>query len=351
MALSYIKVWLLSLSHRMIVLQMKSSSNQVALTDISNIISHIKEKSDYEIRGHEIHQVVKPGTTSIRERALSVSNFCSRNEIEYLTYHSPVPRNECLNFADERSTKKAENLLLDTLMEAELVKKESAIENNVLIVYHLPSVVSLEEIDQLDKEKKCRKLKDSETALSKFIGKHHTYIDKVATITVENVFPKYFASAPRYATINMYHPFELVRLSKYGIGITFDFSHYNIYSNYLAYGKGNRVGDLDRELYGTSAPTWNQCIELFGDSLKQVHINDGRGTDSPGEGLMLGEGEIPVLYTLRKINANCKLRSEATHAEEIVQGTVELVNGHCDKANRQRVALEWLLNNGRDIFY
>jgi hypothetical protein len=337
----------------MIILQLKSSGNEKALSDISSIIFSIKEKWDYRIRGHEIHQVLKSVAPSMRERAHSVSSFCSRNEIDYITYHSLSLRNQGLSLSDERSSEKANNSLLATLMEAELVQKESGLKNKVLIVYHLPSVISLEEIGQLDKEKKYRILADSENVLLKFIKDNGAYFDSFATITVENVFPKYYISGIEYATINMCHPLELVRLSKFGIGITFDLSHYKIYSNYLSHGEGNKIIDLDRRIYGPSAPSWDECIDLFGDSLKQLHINDGKGTGTSGEGLMLGEGEIPIMDILRKIDistsSNCG--SSTNKVERIVQGTVELLSGHLHKAKLQRMGLEWLLLNGRDIFY
>jgi hypothetical protein len=53
--------------------------------------------------------------------------------------------------------------------------------------------------------------------------------------------------------------------------------------------------DLDKQIYGTAAPSWKVCIDIIGECLRQPHINDGRGTYPSGEGLMLGEGEIPVL--------------------------------------------------------
>lgn len=339
----------------MIILQLKSSSNEKALSDISNIIFSIKEKWDYRIRGHEIHQVLKSVAPSVTERADSVSSFCSRNEIDYITYHSLSPRNQGLSLFDERSSEKVNKLLLATLAEAELVQKECGLKNKVLIVYHLPSVISLKEIGQLEKEKKFRTLADSENVLLKFIKDNGAYFDRFATITIENVFPKYYStSGLEYATINMCHPSELVRLSKFGIGITFDFSHYRIYSNCLSHGEGNKIIDLDRRIYGPSAPTWDECIDLFGDSLKQLHINDGKGTDTSGEGLVPGDGEIPIMNILRKIDlsTSCNCSSSENKSERrVVQGTVEILSGHLHKAKLQRMGLEWLLLNGRDIFY
>lgn len=99
-------------------------------------------------------------------------------------------------------------------------------------------------------------------------------------------------------------------------------------------------------LYGSSAPTWDEYIDLFGDSLKQLHINDGKGAGTSGEGLMPGEREIimDIMDILKKIDV-------LTQGERAVQGRVELLNGHLQKAKLQRMGLEWLLLNGRDIFY
>jgi hypothetical protein len=63
-------------------------------------------------------------------------------------------------------------------------------------------------------------------------------------------------------------------------------------------GTGNRVADLDRQIYGTIIPSWKDCIDLLGSSLIQLHINDGKDTDSLGEGLFPTEGEIPLQQIL-----------------------------------------------------
>jgi hypothetical protein len=52
----------------------------------------------------------------------------------------------------------------------------------------------------------------------------------------------------------------MIRLREYGIKVTLDLSHYQIYSNYMLYGTGNQVGDLDRQIYGTIIPSWKNCI-------------------------------------------------------------------------------------------
>ena len=64
----------------------------------------------------------------------------------------------------------------------------------------------------------------------------------------------------------------------------------------------NRGGDLDRETYG-SAPSWNDCISILGNSLVQLHINDAKGFDASGEGLRLKMGEIPIVDILNIVNS------------------------------------------------
>jgi hypothetical protein len=79
----------------LIILQLKSAQNESALPDMETIISHIKHEFGYKIRGHEVQQIQRNmESLSLKQRAPLVSNFCSKNDIEYLTYHDPVPRNE-----------------------------------------------------------------------------------------------------------------------------------------------------------------------------------------------------------------------------------------------------------------
>lgn len=281
---------------------------------------------------------------SLRQRALLVSDFCSKNDIEYLTYHVPVPRNEGRSLSDARSHKIASDLILATIMEAKMVHEECRFENKIVIVHHLPSVISLDEIPYLNKEHKFKILENAEKNLLDFYMRNSEYFGSFCTLTLENVFPKYFTNGNNYATANMFHPLEMIRLRNYGIKLTFDFSHYNIYSNYLSYGKDNLVGDLDRQIYGMNAPSWNECIDLFADSLIQLHINNGKGTDFSGEGMNLLEGEIPIIAILRYIEYG---RREGG----VVQATVELKEGHLYNGKHQAGAAEWLLVNAMDIFY
>jgi hypothetical protein len=329
----------------MIVLQLKSSPGEKPLVGMHNIISFIKEKWGYRIRGHEIYQRSNFGKSTVNDRARAVSSFCSKNDIEHITYHAPILRNEGQSLLVERSNDKANDSLLATLREAELVHTECGLRHRVTIVYHLPSVISFKQIPNLNKVLKFKILQNSELDFLEFQDRKRDYFESFATLTVENVFPKYFTTGSKYSTINMFHPLELIRLSEFGIGVTFDFSHYNIYRSCLAFRNGNAILDLDKQIYGTTAPSWEGCINIFGKSLRQLHINDGTGTSPAGEGLMLGEGEIPVLPVLRHIHYGLLKKTERT-----IQGTIELVNGHLDEGKIQRRALEWLLSNAGDIF-
>jgi hypothetical protein len=330
----------------MIVLQLKSSHDEHALSDISNIISSIKNKHGYRIRGHEIHQNPADSERSIKQRAHTISSFCLKNDIEYITYHAPILRDQLKKILDdERSCEKAKDSLLATLREAELVYNECAFKDKVVIVYHLPSVISLEEIHYLNKELKFKILEKAEQYLLDFNEQNRSYFESFAMLTVENVFPKYYGNGLNYSTINMFHPLEIIKLNKSGINMTFDLSHYNIYSGYLSHGSRNDVADLDRQIYGFPAPSWIQCIDIFGDSLRQLHINDGRAADASSEGLMLGEGDIPVIPILRYIHD----RTEKNEGR-IMQGTIEIVDGHLNNSKLQNKALEWLLVNATDLF-
>ena len=75
----------------MIILQLKSVQEKDALANISSIMSYIYEKYGYVIKAHEIQQlqsnIDKTGTA---ERVNIVSSFCAKNEIDYLTYHIPI---------------------------------------------------------------------------------------------------------------------------------------------------------------------------------------------------------------------------------------------------------------------
>jgi hypothetical protein len=342
----------------LIILQLKSTQEESALSDISNVLSQLKKEHGFKIRGHEIHQTrINMDRRSLKERALKVSSFCSRNEMEYLTYHVPIPRNEGQGHFAERSHKQADEMILATLREAEMVFENTELEDRVVIVYHLPSVIGLNEITHLNSNMKFKILENAERHLLEFYRRNCHYFSRFAIFTLENVFPKYYTSTETFSTINMFHPMEMIRLREHGIATTFDLSHYNIYSNYLLYGKGNVVGDLDRQIYGPRAPSWSECIDLFGDSLLQLHISGGEGTDSSGEGLNLTDGEIPVIPILTYIKygtvSNRQVRYARPHDaidDRVIRATIELREGHLCGGKLQRMAVEWLLTYAENIF-
>jgi hypothetical protein len=343
----------------LLILQLKSTQDESAFSDLNKILLQIKDEFGYKIRGHEVHQTKRNmDRLSLKERALMVSNFCSKNEIEYLTYHVPVFRNEGQGLIDERTDKQADDSILATLNEAEMVFDEAGIEDKVAIVHHLPSVIGSDEIPHLNSYQKFQILENAERHLLDFYRRNSNYFSSFAIFTLENVFPKYFTTTENYATINMFHPIEMIRLREHGIGVTFDLSHYNIYSNYLTYGKGNLVGDLDRQIYGPRAPSWNECIDLFGNSLSQLHISGGKGADSSGEGLILTDGEIPVIAILTYIKyrniSNGQVGYARTHNardDRVIRATIELKEGHLYGGKLQRTAVEWLLTNADNVFY
>ena len=96
---------------------------------------------------------------------------------------------------------------------------------------------------------------------------------------------------------------------------------------------------MDREIYA-SAPSWNECIRILGNSLVQLHINDAKGFDGSGEGLRLKMGEIPIIDILNIVNSSGR----------VIQGTIEVSNGHLYKGRLQTEAAEWLLTNARHVF-
>jgi hypothetical protein len=295
---------------------------------------------------------------TLRERALKVSSFCSRNEIEYLTYHVPASRNEGQGLFAERSYKQTDEAILATLNEVEMVHEQCGLEEKVVVVHHLPSVIGSDEIPRLDSDLKFQILGNAERHLLDFYRRNSNYFSRFAIFTLENIFPKYFTSTETYATINMFHPIEMIRLREHGIAVTFDLSHYNIYSNYLLYGKGNVVGDLDRQIYGPRAPSWNECVDLFGDSMLQLHVSGGKGADSLGEGLKLTDGEIPVIPILTYIEYGNFSNGQVSYArtrdaskdDRVIRATIELREGHLYGGKLQRMAVEWLLKHAENLF-
>jgi sugar phosphate isomerase/epimerase len=225
-----------------------------------------------------------------------------------------------------------------TVEEAEAVRKEAGLHKPV-IVFHLTSYVHSNELPPTWEAK----LALLEKAEHEFIA---LYRDLAAagscTLAVENTYPRYKSDGS--ANIGPFHPAELVRLARHGFATTLDLAHYQLYSNYLKYGHGNTVGDLDRRHYGL-APGWDECAKILGDSLVQLHISDAKGADIKGEALPLGKGEIPVAEALQAIN-----NSNNTAGRKTVLGTLELGGGHLDGARLQLQGAKWLMENARKVF-
>jgi sugar phosphate isomerase/epimerase len=322
----------------LIVLQLKSAQEHAALDNISRIIKEVRKDHDYRIRGHEIHQVAGVmRRTPLAERAKMVSSFCAANELEYISYHAPIlyPGD---NIWDEKRRGKVIESIKVTVEEAEAVCKEAGLHKPV-IVFHLTSYVPMDELPPTWEAK----LALLEKAEHEFIALYRELAGS-CTLAVENTYPRYKPDGS--ANIGPFHPAELVRLARYGFATTLDLAHYQLYSNYLKYGRhDNAVGDLDRRHYGL-APGWGECAKILGGSLVQLHISDARGADIKGEALPLGKGEIPVAAALKAINDT----NNSPAGGRTMWGTLELGGGHLDGARLQLQGAKWLLKNVPEVF-
>lgn len=314
----------------MIILQLKSIQDEAALAGISSIIKALDADYGYKIRGHEIHQTrgVMANTT-LNERVEMVSRFCTRNELTHLAYHAPI-LGRGQNIWEETWKDKVRESLALTIEEASRVRKEAGIPSKAIVVFHLTNYLQLHKLPRTIEEK-LRLFKDAEREFLEFAGTQPT---EGCILAVENVFPRHDGD---YASIGPFHPKELVRMEKHGIKTTLDLAHYQLYSNYLREGTGNVVGDIDRMAYG-QAPSWGQCLKILGGSLALLHISDASGYTLKGEGLALGQGEIPLSLLLKLAGS---LRT--------VQGTLELVDGHLDNGRLQLEGAKWLLQNASDV--
>jgi len=318
----------------LIVLQLKSAQDPVAVDNISRIIKVIYDEYGYRIRGHEIHQVSGVmRRTSLAERIEMVSRFCTKNEIECLTYHAPILGSGD-NIWNAKRREKVKDSIRVTAREAETVCKEAGGMQKPVVVFHLTSYVPLQELAATWEVKSAL----LERAGQEFLAFYKEELENSScTFAVENTYPRYKADS---ASVGPFHPAELVRLAKHGVATTLDLAHYYLYSNYVKYGQGsNLVGDLDRQHYGP-APGWLECVKILGDSLVQLHISDARGMDIQGEALPLGEGEIPVAEVLDVINS----------AGRTVRGTLELGRGHLNGARLQMEGAKWLMENVPEVF-
>ena len=341
----------------MIILQLKSTQNINSLEDISSIIGYLYNKHNYKIRGHEIQQInsnIEKMTTV--ERANIVSSFCSKHELDYLTYHTPFLVNGAsfYYYDDIKWHQKVADSILITIKEAEKVYSDANLKHRIIIVFHVIGFIPKQDVQLLTKETKSKVVKRLESSLIDYFysnninniisnldqsinEQQHYYL-----LAVENSYPK--PSTNSRQLIGLYHPIELLELNKkYNIKVTLDLSHYQIYSNYLLYGKGNTVGDIERQIYGSHVTSWKNCINMLGSSLVQLHISDAKGIDRNGEGLPIKEGEIDIVGILNQINS-------LEEGRKIIQGTIELKEGHLHNGKLQKQSADWLLTNVRDSF-
>jgi hypothetical protein len=288
------------------------------------------------------------------ERANIVSSFCSKHELDYLTYHIPFLENGPIfyYYDDVKWYQKLANSILITIKEAEKVYSDASLKHRVIIVFHVMGFIQKQNVPILTIETKSKVVKRLKSSLINCLYRDNiiSSVDQqnineqnhCHLLAVENGYPKPFTSS--HQLIGLYHPAELLELSKKcNIKVTWDLSHYQIYSNYLLYGKGNALGDLERQIYGFRAASWKECINKLGNALVQLHISDAMGIDQNGEGLPIKEGEIDIIEILNQINS----LEEGT---KIVQGTIELKEGHLHNGKLQKQSADWLLTNVRDCF-
>lgn len=314
----------------MIILQLKSTQEQAALDNISSIIKTIDQESGYQIRGHEIHQVSSVmRNMPLVERAKTVAQFCNQNGIKYITYHAPI-----LGPGDNiwaRRDRVAESMHA-TVQEAQAVYKEAGLKGNAVVVFHLTSYVAQGQIPATFQEK----MRLIEAAEQEFATLFSELDARLCTFAVENTYPRAKGSS---ATIGPFHPLEVAKLARRGVATTLDFAHYHLYSNYVKHGTGSSAGDIDRQAYGMP-PDWQECVRILRDSLVQLHISDARGMGIEGEGLPLGQGDIPLAEVLTMINS----------AGRDIRGTLELAGGHLNGGRLQLEGARWLLENIHEIF-
>ena len=339
----------------MIILQLKSTQNINSLENISSIISYLYNEHNYKIRGHEIQQInsnIEKMTTV--ERANIVSSFCSKHELDYLTYHTPFLENgpSFYYYDDIKWHQKVADSILVTIKEAEKVYSDANLKHKIIIVFHVTGFIPKQDVPLLTRETKSKVVKRLEASLIDYLYNNNNIISNLDQnineqeyyylLAVENSYPKPFTNS--HQLIGLYHPTELLELNKkYNVKVTLDLSHYQIYSNYLLYGKGNTIGDLERQNYGSHVTSWKDCINILGNSLVQLHISDAKGIDQNGEGLPIKEGEMDIVGILNQTNS-------LEEGRKIIQGTIELKEGHLHNGKLQKQSADWLLKNVRDSF-
>lgn len=329
----------------MIIMQLKSTQQEEAFANIAAIIDRLRKSHGYRIRGHEVHQTREVmSKTSLPERAKMVSGFCARNDIRHLAYHSPI-LGTGQNIWEEKWRKKVKESLALTIKEAQAVRKEAGISSKAVIVFHLASYVPSGKVPKTYEAKLALYGAAEHEFLGFFAGKQQEGEEEDddndgetdgCILAVENTYPRQYGGS---ASVGPFHPQELARMEKHGVMTALDLAHYQLYSNYLSYGKGKPAGDLDRERYGR-APSWKQCIRALASSLALIHISDAKGLEVPGEGLPVGSGEIPFAEVLGACNS----------LGRDVPGTIELNLGHLQNGRLQLESAARLLEGVPGVF-
>ena len=268
--------------------------------------------------------------TSMNERAKLVIDFCAKNEIEYLTYHSPIFLNG-ENIWDERWKSEITKSILLTVEEAEMVHSNAGLRNNVIVIVHLTNYAPMTELP-ISTQQRNRMFDDTTREFTKLYLEELSQ-RKYCQIAVENAPP---VSHGTYKIVGPFHPLEISRFEESGIGSVLDFAHYSMFSKYLKSGREIYWGDADSEIEAVhrTAPEWPEAIGMLSKSLVQLHINDAKGSDTAGEGLPLGAGEIPIVDMLQSI---------ASTIDRRIRGTIEIKNGHLNNNRLQSEAADWLL--------
>jgi len=115
----------------LIILQLKSAQEKNALDNIYSIMNYIYEKYGYLFKGHEIHQLQSNiDKIVIAERANIVSSFCTKHEIDYLTYHIPILKQ---NIYDDKWRQTITDSISQTITEAEKVFHDAGLKHQIIL--------------------------------------------------------------------------------------------------------------------------------------------------------------------------------------------------------------------------
>jgi hypothetical protein len=175
---NYTKVYVIT---NLIILQLKSTQNTNALTDISSIIDYIYDKYEYRIKSHEIQQLHSNiRKMTLTEHANIISSFCTHHEIEYLTYHAPIFRH---NIFDQRWHSRITDSIRITVKEIERVFCNASLKNKVIVVFHLTNFISKDLLPTISKEIKYKIMKKHKKLSLLFIMTLiQTYLNKILHI-------------------------------------------------------------------------------------------------------------------------------------------------------------------------